>query len=349
MQITFLVGNGFDISCGIDTSYESFYRWYVKQPSTNNEIMNFKKDINSYLEGESKRWSDFESGLGQYSQVFTPETSQGFIDVYEDAHDGIIEYISSERNKFNSIIDTNTQAALSDGILNFTQELTPSERDTFARLFNNDKANDTIVKFITFNYTDTMDICVNELSKNPLKSWQCNGTRKFQVSPKVLHIHGTVDHYPILGVCAEEQFANKELMGCPNISEIVLKSKSVQAMGEHWYSEAESEINNSLIICIWGMSLGETDSIWWYKIAEWLKANAARQLVIFWHTKTPPNGKSIYKFVSERSKIIDQFAQYSSFTVKDIDQIKNRIHIIYNTGKVLRVPMKKKETLSVLI
>ena len=31
MQITFLVGNGFDITAGLDTSYSAFYKWYCQQ------------------------------------------------------------------------------------------------------------------------------------------------------------------------------------------------------------------------------------------------------------------------------------------------------------------------------
>jgi hypothetical protein len=46
-------------------------------------------------------------------------------------------------------------------------------------------------------------------------------------------------------------------------------------MGEHWYKDAEQQINNSRIICVWGMSLGDTDSIWWGKIAECLKADGS--------------------------------------------------------------------------
>ena len=91
------------------------------------------------------------------------------------------------------------------------------------------------------------------------------------------------------------------------------------------------------------MSLGETDSIWWNKIADWLKADGARQLIIFWHTKTPPNGRSVYRYVSEKNKVIERFTQYSSFTKEDIDRISNRIHVVYNTEKVLRVSIPKKE------
>ena len=220
MQITFLVGNGFDISCGIDTSYRSFYNWYTKSDSKSEAIKAFKNDIKEYLGGKGDRWSDFELGLGKYSKEFTKETSKAYVEIYEDAHDGIIEYISLLNDTFAKSIDSpDAQAALAEGLLHFTEELTPAEQDVFSQLFKIDRANDTIINFISFNYTDTVDLCVKELIKTPLKQWQYNGgTKKYYVYPTVLHIHGTIDHYPILGVCEEYQFENKELLECPNVS-----------------------------------------------------------------------------------------------------------------------------------
>lgn len=350
MQISFFVGNGFDISCGIDTSYRGFYNWYLNQDPSSDVIKKFKDDIKDDLFGFGKgqRWADFEAGLGNYSKNFTKDTVNDFIEVYEDAHDSIISYIDQERKKFNVSVDAaEIQDSLRKGVLHFDQELTPDEQDAITQLRTSDQANDTIIKFISFNYTDVLDLCVKELAKSPLATWQFSGIRKCTVSPAVLHIHGTIDHYPILGVGEEYQFANKELLSCPGVAEIMLKSKSVQVMGEHWYKDAEKQIKSSQIICIWGMSLGATDSIWWEKINEWLNGNASRHLIIFWHTKTPPNGKSIYLYYSEKSKVIEQMMEYSSFTREQINKISSQIHVIYNTKKVLRVSFKKKDVINV--
>ena len=45
MQITFLVGNGFDIAAKIDTSYEAFYKWYCDIDSDKEHIKIFRKNI----------------------------------------------------------------------------------------------------------------------------------------------------------------------------------------------------------------------------------------------------------------------------------------------------------------
>ena len=33
MQLTFILGNGFDKAIGLETGYRDFYRWYVDQPN----------------------------------------------------------------------------------------------------------------------------------------------------------------------------------------------------------------------------------------------------------------------------------------------------------------------------
>ena len=46
MNITFLVGNGFDIASKIDTSYGAFYEWYCDIDSDKEQIKKFRKNIN---------------------------------------------------------------------------------------------------------------------------------------------------------------------------------------------------------------------------------------------------------------------------------------------------------------
>lgn len=40
-------------------------------------------------------------------------------------------------------------------------------------------------------------------------------------------------------------------------------------------------IYDSFIICIFGMSIGNTDKMWWEKIIDWLKVNGDNKLIIF--------------------------------------------------------------------
>lgn len=45
MHVTYLIGNGFDLACGLKTKYVDSYAKYCISPSKNETIKNFKEDI----------------------------------------------------------------------------------------------------------------------------------------------------------------------------------------------------------------------------------------------------------------------------------------------------------------
>lgn len=46
MQITFLIGNGFDIGLGLKTRYTEFYKEYIRlAPNDSENIIKFKQEL----------------------------------------------------------------------------------------------------------------------------------------------------------------------------------------------------------------------------------------------------------------------------------------------------------------
>ena len=112
MDITFLVGNGFDLSLGYKTSYEDFYKWYLNQPtdsSAKSAVDKLKRNISSDIESGLKNWSDFEIGLGKFTQSFKANEVKEFLAAYEDAVLNLNNYLGalSRRNEIDRI--TNEQ------------------------------------------------------------------------------------------------------------------------------------------------------------------------------------------------------------------------------------------------
>ena len=166
MNITFLVGNGFDIASGIDTSYGAFYKWYCDQASEKEHINKFRKEIKEDIKKGGKNWADFELGLGQYTKHFTVENANEFLECYEDAHEMIIKFLEAEKSKFD--LDRITEedfASFKNGIINFYQDLNPQEINTFNSILEADRGVNTIINFLSFNYTNTLNYIINELSK----------------------------------------------------------------------------------------------------------------------------------------------------------------------------------------
>ena len=253
MDITFLVGNGFDIAAGIKTSYRDFYNWYCNQPSASPCIEHFKREIQDDVKKGGENWSDFEIGLGKYTSRFDQETVEEFIECYEDAHEKIVQYIEEEHQRFEFVATREEIAQLSKGILLFYQELSPQEQATIKSIIKKEQSESTQVHFISFNYTNLLQKCINFVSKEPLRQWQYNGySHQNKVDASIIHIHGISNKYPILGVSDASQIANHELLSVPHFRDIMLKSESVNAIGEFWYQNSENLIKCSRIICIWG-------------------------------------------------------------------------------------------------
>ena len=142
MNITFLVGNGFDIASGKDTSYGAFYDWYCDQETNVPHIASFKKEIKDDIKKGGKDWADFEIGLGQYTKHFTTDNIDEFLECYEDAHDKIIEFLNFQQSKFiTDDFDEDELDRFKMGLVNFYQNLTPQERQNFENIMEADKSN----------------------------------------------------------------------------------------------------------------------------------------------------------------------------------------------------------------
>jgi hypothetical protein len=88
--------------------------------------------------------------------------------------------------------------------------------------------------------------------------------------------------------------------------------------------QADSILKRSSIICIFGMSLGASDQIWWNKIVTWLSESSQRQLVVFCHDNNynPSDKEALFSWMdsTEESLFRDQ-----SFAEKVPKEIKERI------------------------
>lgn len=345
MQITFFVGNGFDISCGIHSSYSSFYDWYCKQEKSNLEHVNrFRETIDNDMKNGKKDWADFEMALGRYTGNFTKHNVQDFIDCYEDASEKLIKYLEHEIEQFEEDFEEDKLLEMRKGLKEFYSELPPKERDIIDEVRRAYRGENQYIKFVSYNYTDLLDRCVLKIMAEPLETWTNPNGHSFKLSVKepVIHAHGNLMFHPIFGLNDESQISNKSLLEIPDFSTLMIKPKCVEALGEKWHDEISAMIDNSTIICIFGMSMGASDTLWFTKITEWLKENTNRHLILFWQTSSPSNNLSNWRFLANGREARKKITDYSDYSNEQIEVIKNRIHVIENTKSVLRIELTKK-------
>ena len=69
--ITFILGNGFDLSLHMETSYSDVYNTYVDTPSSSEVIVAFKNELKKRKPFD--KWSDFEMGMAEYAESLSSE------------------------------------------------------------------------------------------------------------------------------------------------------------------------------------------------------------------------------------------------------------------------------------
>ena len=93
MQVTFLVGNGFDLNAGLRTRFSDFFKVYCEETANDTPVIKkFKEEIGTNVE----LWSDFEKQMGAYTSKVTK-------DIPEEGKLSIEDYytcIDDFRNKF---------------------------------------------------------------------------------------------------------------------------------------------------------------------------------------------------------------------------------------------------------
>ena len=344
-----MLGNGFDVSLGVQSSYAKFYEWYCPQDSDISHVDKFRKDIDKEIKSnkpdEEKVWSDFEVCIGQYTKEFTIETVDDFLDCFNDAQEKIREYLLQQSVKFNvDNFSKDVFDSFSNNLWNFYEEITDTEKISVNNIMKNYQNENRRFSFITFNYTDTLEKIIAKIPDAPLHTWRYNSsTYSYLLNREIVHVHGTTEVAPILGVNDSTQIENKELLKTPQFSEFLIKSESVKALGYLWQNQAETLISNSKFICILGMSLGSTDAKWWRKLCQWLKSDSNRRIIIYWFEKNPPTKTAYVKELQCKNKVKEKLLLYSNLTDSEKETLKNQIYVVINTQKFLKLEKRIEE------
>lgn len=91
MNITFLIGNGFDLNLNLDTRYSDFYKYYIENDPGDLLSKSIKKDY--------KMWSDLELGLGEFLKDIDENKIDEFLDSKSTLEKMLSEYLTLENQR----------------------------------------------------------------------------------------------------------------------------------------------------------------------------------------------------------------------------------------------------------
>ncbi len=270
-NLLFLIGNGFDINCGINSRYKDAYKYYLRQTTNDSEaIKKFKKD----LLDNHENWSDFEIGISNYAKKLSNENE--LIECIRDFRKSLKEYLNIEEQNFYDRINS-----IPDLLSLINKETFKSINTFYAGISNNVSRlvqNIDTANFITFNYTSILDNFIFNRYQNTREPVKLISNR---TSSNVLHIHGSFNNgTPVLGIDRIEQIdvpydlSNKG-------KRTIIKPTFNSSVDDNRIESAEEFIEQARYICIFGLSLGLSDLTWRELIISWLSEFDTRQLFIY--------------------------------------------------------------------
>ena len=132
----------------------------------------------------------------------------------------------------------------------------------------------------------------------------------------------------VLGVNDESQISDLSLFaqrGEEYLNQII-KVKTNEMNEENTDRKAHELLAKSDLLYIYGMSIGETDALWWQRVCELLHSKKSLHVIIQQHD-SPANHILQRRFVTFQNQIRNRIV---SFWGGDLDQknaIKKRIHV----------------------
>lgn len=329
MNITFLIGNGFDIQLGLKSSYSDFLRSYT--PNWNGSNSNNKNiaDFKWYLQRRDNQelWADAEKAMGIHLKDFNDDTIGNYHERIEDFETQMIDYLESQQARCGYTEREKIAQIFLDFLLHSFNDVL---NDRACEFGDNAERKDNYY-FITFNYTNLLanvvSCCLEYLN-----------TTNVSVSDIIYHVHGTLDSQIIMGVNDESQL---DLGGGVTLTELIkdelIKPIMNNRLGGGAELEAEKIIINSDVIYTYGISYGETDRLWWDVIRKWLKENSEHKLVVF---IKEPNKKISSKIpwharIYEDRKRADVLKKLGIWlNDADYKRLLSQIYIILNTTRL---------------
>lgn len=324
----FMIGNGFDLALGLKTSYKDFVNWYIDQPDPNDDkIIKFKEQIKEDIKNDIHSWSDLEMKLGEYTQNY--DKAEDFIHISRALKLKLNDYYKNQEAEIAPSKVPNIITGMSDFLTKFHHKLSAQDK---IYITNSEipciNKNNVILNFITFNYTHTLERCL-ELLPFPLHREKRDGSKYECKLGTTLHIHGKIGKFPLVGVNSKEQIHNIKFQEDERVLQNLVKPEQNKQLKNNSQLSACRLISSTVkTICLFGLSIGESDIIWWENIGTWLlcKNKGYRKLVIFSHLEKPCPNVNPDELLEEENKVKNRFIKMAN--IKDEHHSKALMQII---------------------
>ena len=309
--ITFMIGNGFDLNCGLKTKYSDSYNQYLNIEPSSESISAFKKIMKDEITQGIDTWADFEMSIANHAAIMYQKGC--LIDGLYDYTDFLGNYLSEQVGEFRKRVGRGLNLTSVHNMLTSFHSGMPSvtEYRLLSKIVEPYPAN---YRVLNFNYTDTIDMLLT-LAESP---------HSLLGKVPIIHVHGTIQEGMILGVNDLEQLKISEQL-TNREKRAVIKPFFNQVFDDTKIEQAKLAIQESDVICVYGLSLGDSDKMWRDLIVDWLNNSPNHHIVIFnhnlEHTIISSANKKMDLCEAAKEEVAMKLMGHSN------DDITNQIHV----------------------
>ena len=262
MDVTFLIGNGFDINLGLKTRYTDFYDSYIESNKEHDENSCIKKFC-SIIEKDKRyeTWADFEAAFAK--NAFG--TKDDVRDILADFTVKFADYLKTQTQ----LCDYNRKDNIIKQLLHFLLEgyshLENRDKKNIERSYKMHEGERITLNFVNFNYTDTLERLVKLLNNTHITDY-------IYISKNIMNIHGKLNENIIIGIDSIDQFEDEDLKNNESVGKYCVKYAINNFMGNLDIEDEFIEIiGSSTIVYVYGISFGKSDQSRWNVITKWMK------------------------------------------------------------------------------
>lgn len=343
MDITFMIGNGFDLSCGVPTRYIDMYKGYVDTPSSSKVIEKFKFDLKANDEDKQyKHWADFEMGMADYAHTFSCEDD--FVSCIRDFKRYLVEYLLDITALFEKRLNAHIKEIVSDELIEsvssfYKKGLTKNDARKIGEVISNTEQNELIeLNFISFNYTVGIANSLIDLISAD-KNFKKKFNNKAHIG-KFINIHGALGEDIILGVDNIDQLSCVAFPLSRRGKNAFIKPIINALTDSERVSNSIEMIKKSSIICVYGLSLGDSDLTWRNLLKEWLVADQQHHIVYFVHESKDIPAYAQDERIDEEDQWKNKILERLGFSINEFETFVPQIHVpigtrIFNIKKTI--------------
>ena len=323
MNVTFLIGNGFDLNLGLKTKYGDFIKTYCAENDKDSDLIKaFKKNIHK----NPDLWASAELAFGQYTTDFSGDNAAiEFSQCYDDFRIKLADYLTNEERSF-SIDESKNK--FGKALIKWSESFRAETRAQIAEASKN-CVDGIYYNFITYNYTDVLDQYVQYAKVNAdLGERIVHNTRYKNQIGSIIHVHGTVNKDMVMGVDNISQIKKPEIFENVEAEYLddIIKVNNNRMCEENTDVRAHNMLKGSDFLYIYGMSLGETDATWWSRICEIMK-NKKNLLLIIYSYDAPEEELLRRRRVTFDNNVRRTFTKYCDYEPEIKQEIERRIII----------------------